>query len=60
MADFQSNITFGKSKADTVLEILEYQWRLSPPEHCCDCTPHLCPEFLKPRTCSACDDWLHE
>ena len=60
MSEFNSNIRFGKSKAATVLEILEYEWKLSPPGHCCDCTPALCPEYLKPEVCKACDDWLHE
>ena len=60
MAEFISNITFGPSKRDLTLEILEYEWRLSAPGHCCECTPILCPEYLKPEVCRACDDWLHE
>jgi len=60
MADFKSNITFGQSKADQILETIEEIWALPPVEHCCDCTPSLCPEFRNPRICQACDDWLHE
>ena len=30
-----------------------------PTEHCCESTPGLCPLFREPRTCEACDHWLH-
>lgn len=61
MADFQSNITFGKSKADQILETIEEIWNMPPPvEHCCECTPGLCPQYRDPRTCEACETWLHE
>ena len=59
MADFQSNITFGKSKRDQEIENLELLLNEPPAEHCCDCTPSLCPEFLKPRLCDSCDEWYY-
>jgi hypothetical protein len=60
MADFQSNITFGPSKVDQILATVERIWNLPPPEHCCECTASLCPEFRDPRICEPCDQWLHE
>ena len=60
MADFQSNITFGKSKADQILETIEEIWSLPPVEHCCIHSPELCIHYPSPRVCDACDSWWWE
>jgi len=68
MSEFNSNITFGKQPFDWTTAsraTVETEWLNilsnmdSEAEHCCDCTPSLCPEFLHPRLCDSCEKWLY-